>query len=38
MIGLYEDEFGMYLNNTWYKLNAKSGTYDKNDLVAKLDV
>lgn len=32
------DEFGMYLNKKWYKLNAKPGTYDKNDPVAKLDV
>jgi len=30
--------FGMYLNNKWYKLTAKSGTYDEQDVVARLDV
>ena len=30
--------FGMYLNNKWYKLTAKDGTYDDNDPVGQLDV
>lgn len=30
--------FGMYLNNKWYKLTAKEGTYDDTDPVAQLDV
>jgi len=30
--------FGMYLNNKWYKLTAKEGTYDDNDPVGELDV
>jgi len=29
---------GMYLNNKWYKLVAKEGTYDDNDPVGVLDV
>ncbi len=29
---------GMYMNNQWYKLTAKSGTYDDNDPVGVLDV
>lgn len=31
-------EFGMYLNNKWYKLTAKEGTYNENDVVSSLDV
>ncbi len=31
-------EFGMYLDNEWYRLVAKKGTYDKNDPVKSLDV
>lgn len=30
--------FGMYLDGKWYKLAAKEGTFDKNDVVAQLDV
>ena len=30
--------FGMYLNNRWYKLVAKEGTYNDNDPVGVLDV
>ena len=30
--------FGMYLNNKWYKLVAKEGTYNDNDPVGVLDV
>ncbi|MCO6498746.1 MAG: DUF1015 domain-containing protein [Vicingus serpentipes] len=30
--------FGMYLNNKWYKLVAKKGTYNDNDPVGVLDV
>ena len=30
--------FGMYLDNQWYKLTAKEGTYDDNDPVGQLDV
>jgi uncharacterized protein (DUF1015 family) len=30
--------FGMYLNNTWYKLTAKEGTYNDNDPIDVLDV
>lgn len=29
---------GMYLDGSWYKLTAKSGTYDDNDPVGVLDV
>lgn len=31
-------EFGMYIENQWYKLTAKSHTYDKNHPVNCLDV
>jgi len=30
--------FGMYLDNMWYKISAKSGTYDPNDVIKSLDV
>lgn len=30
--------FGMYLNNQWYKLTAKPGTFDDNDPIGELDV
>ncbi len=30
--------FGMYLENEWYKLKAKSGSFKENDVVASLDV
>ncbi len=30
--------FGMYLDGAWYKLTAKSGTYDANDPIDRLDV
>lgn len=30
--------FGMYVDNTWYKLTAKPGTFDENDPVKSLDV
>lgn len=30
--------FGMYLGKTWYKLEAKAGTFDENDVVGRLDV
>jgi len=30
--------FGMYLNNCWYKLTAKPGTFNKDDAVDSLDV
>ncbi len=30
--------FGMYLDGKWYKLEAKEGSFDENDLVASLDV
>lgn len=30
--------FGMYLQNEWYKLTAKEGTFPENDPVASLDV
>lgn len=30
--------FGMYLKGTWYKLEAKEGTYDAKDPVKSLDV
>jgi len=40
--GQYKPEekhiFGMYLDNTWYKLTAKAGTYDESDPVDRLDV
>ncbi|NQT24333.1 DUF1015 domain-containing protein [candidate division KSB1 bacterium] len=31
-------EFGMYLKSKWYKLTAKTGTFDNNDPVEVLDV
>ncbi|MFA6403228.1 MAG: DUF1015 family protein [Salinivirgaceae bacterium] len=31
-------EFSMYLNNNWYKLNAKPGTYNDHDPIGVLDV
>ncbi len=31
-------EFSMYLDGDWYKLNAKTGTYDPNDPIGVLDV
>jgi len=31
-------EFSMYLDNKWYKLNAKEGTYDDKDPIGVLDV
>ena len=30
--------FGMYIDNEWYKLTAKSGTFDETDPVDRLDV
>ena len=40
--GAYKPEakhtFGMYLENKWYKLTAKDGTFDENDPVGRLDV
>ncbi|MBB6214863.1 uncharacterized protein (DUF1015 family) [Anaerosolibacter carboniphilus] len=40
--GQYKPEqkhtFGMYLDNTWYKLTAIDGTYDDSDPVDRLDV
>ncbi len=30
--------FGMYLNNSWYKLTTKPGTFDEDDVVDSLDV
>lgn len=30
--------FGMYMNNTWYSLTAKHGTYNDNDPIGVLDV
>jgi len=30
--------FGMYINNKWYKLTSKDGTYNDNDPVGQLDV
>ena len=40
--GAYRPEvkhtFGMYLNNSWYKLTTKPGTFDEDDVVASLDV
>lgn len=30
--------FGMYLDHMWYKISAKSGTYDENDVIKSLDV
>ena len=31
-------EFGMYLNGTWYSLEAKTGTYNDSDPIGVLDV
>ncbi|MBT1248162.1 MULTISPECIES: DUF1015 family protein [unclassified Thermosipho (in: thermotogales)] len=31
-------EFGMYLDEKWYRLTAKEGTYNENDVVSSLDV
>lgn len=31
-------DFGMYIESKWYKLTAKSGTFDENDPVSRLDV
>lgn len=31
-------ELGMYLGGTWYKLNARKGTYDDTDPIGVLDV
>lgn len=40
--GIYRPEnkhtFGMYINNEWYKLTAKEGTFDETDPVDRLDV
>ena len=40
--GAYKPEakhtFGMYLEDKWYKLTAKNGTFDENDPVGRLDV
>ena len=30
--------FGMYLNDQWYKLTAKEGTFDDQDPIGELDV
>lgn len=30
--------FGMYIDNEWYKLTAKTGTFNENDPVDRLDV
>jgi len=30
--------FGMYLGNCWYKLTARPGTFEENDVVKSLDV
>ncbi len=31
-------EFGMYLGGKWYRLTAKEGTHDKNDVLKDLDI
>lgn len=31
-------QFGLYINNNWYKLTAKPGTYNDNDPIDVLDV
>ena len=31
-------QFGMYLDNKWYLLEAKEGSYDANDVLKRLDV
>ncbi len=33
-----EHDFGMFLDNTWYRLSARAGSFDLNDPVAQLDV
>ncbi|MBN2717877.1 MAG: DUF1015 domain-containing protein [Deltaproteobacteria bacterium] len=33
-----EHVFGMYLDNQWYQLTAREGTFDANDPVQRLDV
>ena len=33
-----EHTYGMYIDRKWYKLTAKKGTYNHNDLVHRLDV
>lgn len=30
--------FGMYMDNKWYKLKARDGSFDENDSVSRLDV
>ena len=30
--------FGMYMNNTWYELEAKEGTFNEEDPMDRLDV
>ena len=30
--------FGMYMNNTWYELEAKDGTFNEEDPMERLDV
>ncbi len=47
-VGKYDEEgpyrpeakytFGMYLDNCWYKLTAKPGTFDEDNVVSSLDV
>ncbi|MBR5826680.1 MAG: DUF1015 domain-containing protein [Clostridia bacterium] len=41
-VGQYKPEakhsFGMFLDEKWYKLTAKDGTFDENDPVDRLDV
>ncbi len=31
-------EFGLYISNEWYRLTARSGTYEENDPIGVLDV
>ncbi|HOH54320.1 MAG TPA: DUF1015 family protein, partial [Fervidobacterium sp.] len=42
VVGTYKPErkhtIGMYMSNTWYKLEPKYGTYDSEDVIASLDV
>lgn len=33
-----QHSFGMYLNNQWYRLEAKKETYANKDIISKLDV
>jgi uncharacterized protein (DUF1015 family) len=35
---IYKHTFGMFIDNQWYVLSAKSGTFDENDPVEQLDV